>query len=275
MSSTLVQMVWLQFLIVSMMVLKQNYDSLLLEGALSAHDLPGAVLGPHEGTDDGSEGDGDEDGKHGIAPSPVGQDALGDLGRDKVVDDEWGADETRDETTPSERGHVGDDDLLEHLQAGVAKGLIVSWTVAESEARTTHVQDLSSGDLVDVVGGGNDDVADDVEDGDDDEGLTTADPFHQLWSRASRGDLHIGQLGHERLADGNDDGLGGGDGTGERVLEDTRGAGRGSAINHVAAGINIRVGEVLPGGDTVKRVDVRRQRDTDEEEPSTLHAPVV
>ena len=72
----------------------------------------------------------------------------GDIRADERVDDEGRRDQRGDKSAPLQRRDVGDDDLGEQLQARVAHG----------------IQDDATADGLNVVRGGDHDVADDVED---------------------------------------------------------------------------------------------------------------
>ncbi|TKW49594.1 hypothetical protein CTA1_235 [Colletotrichum tanaceti] len=142
------------------------------------------VLGPplvveQGGDDDGGAG-GHEDGEHADAPAPA--DAAGP---DDVVDDEAGGpggdeegeeEEADGEAAPAGGGDVGDDDVVHDVGGGLADG----------------VQDGAGGVGVEGGGGGHEDVARDVKGHGHEVGLAAADD--------------VGQLGDERLDDGEDDG---------------------------------------------------------------------
>lgn len=86
-----------------------------------------------------------------------------------------------------------------------------------------NTHDLGGRDLSDSLGRGVEDVADNVEQSDDNVGLSSSEV--------------VGELGHERLAHCDDDRSGRGYGSSERVLDDERSGDL----------------QVLPGGDSAER----------------------
>lgn len=67
-------------------------------------------------------------------------------------------------------------------------------------------------------------ITEDIENGDNDERLAPSDAVDSsATSKQPRSeDLHVRQLGHEWFPDSDDDGLGGRNGTGKRVLDNER-----------------------------------------------------